>query len=117
MIIQSVKVLDFLGICDLIFRHITDHFASGHLTHGALFDYLSVLFLSENTGDITDILRQVFGNANAVFFGSQIEDSVRFIKEGFGKPITPVAVKVFALPYPQLRLHFQPVGCYTVKGL
>ena len=117
MIIQSVKALDLLGICDLIFRHITDHFPSGHLAHGPLFDYFTVLFFAKNAGDIADILWQIFGDTNAVLLGRQIEDAVRFIKEVFGKPITPVGVQVFALPYPQLRLHFQPVGCHTVKGL
>ena len=76
MIIQMVKPLDHFGIRNLILGHIAKHLTPCHFAHGALLNDLAVFFLTKHAGDKANIVFQIFGNTDTVFFGRQIDDAV-----------------------------------------
>ena len=91
-VIQMLKQLELLRGSDLLLRHISHHLAPSHFAHGSLFDDPAILFFSKNAGDKANRTRQVFGHADAVLLGSQIENAVRFRKKSPGQAVTPIGI-------------------------
>ena len=116
LIMGAGKSGGFLRCGNPAFSQITHHFSPGHFTEGALFDDLPILFFPEYTGDKPDMGRQVSGNTDTVFFGSQIEDTVGFGEEMPGKAVSPEGIEIFGFSHPEPGLHFETVGRHPVKG-
>ena len=113
---QLVKGTDIRPACDVVLRQPAHHLAPGHFAHGALFDDLAVLMLTEGAGEEADGLGQMWFHRAAVFLGGQVEHKIRFRSKLAGQSIAPEFVQIAAVTHRQLCLHLQPVGGHAVEG-
>lgn len=113
---NAVEGLKRLEICDGVFGHEADHFASGHLGVGGFLPRFAIHKVGEQAGDETVAGHEIRDDSLGVFLRGQIYDGAVFVHQAVIERVAPKGIKIAMRCDGSFLGHFEAIGNNAVGG-